>query len=142
MLDKPIETVKIKRLQQLIKEQEERLSNLKEIHADWSGHLSVIKSKVESLNAGKEALEKEISAMEKESKNLDDRNSSLRSRFEDMMVEVETFSVRPKRVSNKEYEKLLERDRVLSALEDGGVDNWEWYSESLDKLRGSNANND
>lgn len=28
--------------------------------------------------------------------------------------------------------KYLEsRDEILSALEAGGVDNWEWYSESL-----------
>jgi len=25
----------------------------------------------------------------------------------------------------------LERDQILSALEDGGVDNWEWYGESM-----------
>ena len=34
-------------------------------------------------------------------------------------------------ISNKEYEELLDRNRKLSALEAGGVDNWEWYSESL-----------
>ena len=34
-------------------------------------------------------------------------------------------------ISKKEYEELMERNRKLSALESGGVDNWEWYSESL-----------
>lgn len=34
-------------------------------------------------------------------------------------------------ISKEEYEELLERDRKLSALEAGGVDNWEWYGESL-----------
>lgn len=34
-------------------------------------------------------------------------------------------------ISKEEYEELLERDRKLSALEAGGVDNWEWYDESL-----------
>ena len=34
-------------------------------------------------------------------------------------------------ISKKEYEELLDRNRKLSALEAGGVDNWEWYSESL-----------
>ena len=28
-------------------------------------------------------------------------------------------------------EELDERDTVLTALENGGVDNWEWYGESL-----------
>lgn len=34
-------------------------------------------------------------------------------------------------ISKKEYQELMERNRKLSALEAGGVDNWEWYSESL-----------
>lgn len=36
-----------------------------------------------------------------------------------------------KSISKKEYEELLNRDRKLSALEAGGVDNWEWYGDSL-----------
>lgn len=37
-------------------------------------------------------------------------------------------------IGNKAGDKLKElydRDFKLSCLEDGGVDNWEWYSESL-----------
>lgn len=34
-------------------------------------------------------------------------------------------------IDYSEYEKLLKRDEKLTALENGGVDNWEWYSESL-----------
>lgn len=34
-------------------------------------------------------------------------------------------------ISKKEYEELLHRDKMLTALESGGVDNWEWYFESL-----------
>ena len=37
-------------------------------------------------------------------------------------------------ISQEEYEELLERDRVLSALEAGGVDNWEWYDDSLQSI--------
>lgn len=35
------------------------------------------------------------------------------------------------KVDYSEYERLLKRDEKLTALENGGVDNWEWYSESL-----------
>ena len=28
------------------------------------------------------------------------------------------------------FEYLINRDKLLSALEAGGVDNWEWYGES------------
>jgi len=36
-------------------------------------------------------------------------------------------------ISKKEYEELLKKSRKLRALENGGVDNWEWYDESLTK---------
>lgn len=31
----------------------------------------------------------------------------------------------------KEVKRLRQRDDMLSGLEAGGVDNWDWYSESL-----------
>lgn len=34
-------------------------------------------------------------------------------------------------ISKEEYKYLLKRDDKLQALENGGVDNWEWYSDSL-----------
>lgn len=34
-------------------------------------------------------------------------------------------------ISNKEYQSLLYSHKKLMMLEMGGVDNWEWYSESL-----------
>lgn len=30
-----------------------------------------------------------------------------------------------------EYQRLLDRDFMLDCLEAGGVDNWDWYDESL-----------
>lgn len=36
-------------------------------------------------------------------------------------------------ISKKEYESLLDDEKKLRALEAGGVDNWEWYSESLEQ---------
>lgn len=35
-------------------------------------------------------------------------------------------------VPEKQIQELLERDRVLSALEAGGVSNWEWFETSLE----------
>ena len=36
-------------------------------------------------------------------------------------------------LSEDRYRYLQRRDEILSALEAGGVDNWEWYHESLDQ---------
>ena len=37
-------------------------------------------------------------------------------------------------ISQEEYEKLLKRDEMLSALEGAGVDNWEGYDYAIDML--------
>jgi len=34
-------------------------------------------------------------------------------------------------INKKEYDALQKDSRKLAALEAGGVDNWEWYGESL-----------
>ena len=34
-------------------------------------------------------------------------------------------------ITRKEYNDLIRRSDMLQGLEDGGVDNWDWYSESL-----------
>lgn len=34
-------------------------------------------------------------------------------------------------ISKAKYDRLIDSERMLRALEDGGVDNWEWYHESL-----------
>ena len=37
-------------------------------------------------------------------------------------------------IDKNDYTYLLNRDQKLSLLEAGGVDNWEWYSESLENF--------
>lgn len=37
-------------------------------------------------------------------------------------------------ISEDEYEQLQEAKMMLDALKAGGVDNWEWYDESLKEL--------
>ncbi len=34
-------------------------------------------------------------------------------------------------ISKDKYDKLVKAKEMLRCLEDGGVDNWEWYSDSL-----------
>ena len=42
------------------------------------------------------------------------------------MTEIKTIEI-----SIDEYERLMNREEKLCALENGGVDNWEWYEESM-----------
>lgn len=46
--------------------------------------------------------------------------------FIDQLVASETVTI-PK----CSYDALVKRDEMLAALEAGGVDNWDWYSDSL-----------
>jgi hypothetical protein len=41
----------------------------------------------------------------------------------------------PVQINQERYEYLIRRDAVLSALEAGGVDNWEWYDEALSNVQ-------
>lgn len=42
-------------------------------------------------------------------------------------------------ISKEELNELRHRNEVLSALEAGGVDNWEWYGESINQYFGERA---
>lgn len=46
-----------------------------------------------------------------------------------MVEPVETVTI-PK----SEYESLLRESRKLRALENAGVDNWEWYGDAMSEL--------
>lgn len=39
-------------------------------------------------------------------------------------------------LSKEEYDYLIERDEILSALEEYGVDNWEYYGDALQEYYG------
>lgn len=45
-------------------------------------------------------------------------------------------SGKEKVITKSEYDELIKRDEILSALENGGVDNWEWYGESIKQYFG------
>lgn len=37
-------------------------------------------------------------------------------------------------ITRKEYDSLQRSERKLCALENGGVDNWSWYSEAMSEF--------
>lgn len=37
-------------------------------------------------------------------------------------------------IPKKKYDELLKNSEILEALYAGGVDNWEWYGESLKEI--------
>lgn len=95
----------------LIKEQEKRLSNNK-------SEISKMDAIVENRKALTEIVIKDYDKLKEDI-------SALESRKKLIIVDSEV------KIEYSEYKKLLKRDEKLTALENGGVDNWEWYSESL-----------
>lgn len=45
-------------------------------------------------------------------------------------------------ISKERYEELLDCEAKLIALENGGVDNWDWYDDSLEEYRKRKENDD
>jgi len=95
----------------LIKEQEKHLSNNK-------SEISKMDAIVENRKALTEIVIKDYDKLKEDI-------SALESRKKLIVVDSEV------KIEYSEYEKLLKRDEKLTALENGGVDNWEWYGESL-----------
>lgn len=42
-------------------------------------------------------------------------------------------------ISQEEYDKLIRDQKILNALYAGGVNNWEWYSDSLQEIWDSDS---
>lgn len=63
----------------------------------------------------------------------------LTSSIADTQVKV---SGSKKTITKKEYEELVERSEKLEALEQGGVDNWTWYEDSLRQYFGNDEQED
>lgn len=127
--DNPVEFREIQRLSVKVDEKKEILEKVKKIHEDWVNYVEMLKLKKETLSKEISALESKKSEMENVCTILDDEYSSVEERYNEMVVAI--GYMKNKNITQKEYDNLLKRDKVLSALEAGGVDNWEWYSESL-----------
>lgn len=80
-----------------------------------------------------EALDANIAKLSKRYEGLKYSDTAAQVRA-DKMEETNTVSI-----PVDEYQRLLESSDILAALEAGGVDNWEWYDESLKSLREKGA---
>jgi len=124
----PVEHMDISALAQERKRWQERLAKTKDLHEEWRLDLNVKKSKSESLKLEIDALKKDVEAnrviRQQSEKGIDD----LTQEYNKIIV---TIGYGQKQITMKEYDRLLKRDETLSKLEAGGVDNWEWYDESI-----------
>lgn len=131
--DKPVEFKVIEKLKSEIDSLNASVERIKLIHKEWSDSANVKKELVDSLHLEKNSLEKQIEALSKSRELEIEGIEAIKGDLYAMLVDIERYGSVNQRISRGEYEQLLARDKKLAALEAGGVDNWEWYEESLSK---------
>ena len=131
--DDPIEATTINSLQKEITSLSEEFSKLRELHAEWVASIKAIKQQKAALNLEITSLNLSRNAILNIRKTAEAGIDRLSERYGNMVVEIQKYSVKQRSISQDEYDRLVSRDNKLDALERGGVDNWEWYEESLGK---------
>lgn len=132
--DKPFEWAENKKLKDQIAVNKNVLNGLIDIVAE---NKSLIKQQEQTLENHKAEILKSDKIVEnrKALAEISDKEyEALRKKIRDLNNEYQVLvenGDKTIKISYKDYEELLDRDRLLAALESGGVDNWEWYGESI-----------
>lgn len=128
LTDNPVEHLALLALNKLTLEARKKLEKTKELHEEWRLSLNSQKAAAKALQVEVDALKLSRSAYDNLRNQSEQGLCNLTDRHNKMLVEI-SCGIKP--ISMMEYRALLESQKKLRALEKGGVDNWEWYSESL-----------
>jgi hypothetical protein len=126
----PVEKIQIDRLKKQITDLNCKFSKTKSLHQEWHESLAAKKSMFNLVSDEIKVLEQRKESLMLLIDGYDSKSDGLQKRLDAMLV---TVSGGNESISRYELQKLRGRDDLLSALEAGGVDNWEWYSESIKK---------
>ena len=129
--DKPIEANTINSLTRKIDDQKLEFESTKILHTEWQQAVNGLKSKADLLKSEIQTLELSREANFNINKTAKAGIDRLQDKFNSMLVYISDWRGKDKFITKSEHEALTYRDRRLSALEKGGVDNWEWYEDSL-----------
>lgn len=129
--DRPFEWAENEKLKNQITTNKNILNGLIDILAE---NKSLIKQQEKTLADNKE----EIRKMDAIVKNRKDLTELVIKDYDKLTEDIKALESHKKlivvdsevQINYSEYENLLKRDELLSALENGGVDNWEWYGEA------------
>ena len=130
--DKPVEATTIDSLQRKIDKQKLEFQQTKELHEEWRQSKKSLEKSVEGLKEEIKSLELSREAAESLLKTSKYGIDKLQEKHNKIVVEI---GYGTQKITMHEYQELLNRDKKLSALERGGVDNWEWYEESLKEFK-------
>lgn len=134
LADHPIEKTAIDKLQKQISDEKQKLEIIKITQQEWSEDLKVKRNEFSALEAKCAALRLENESLLSAGNAIAARFDGVKEKYNAMTVFIDKNFSKGIQISNGEYQKLIKRDAVLTALENGGVDNWEWYGESVKHL--------
>jgi hypothetical protein len=124
----PIEHLEIIKLKKQIDKESEQLAKTKVLHDEWRLSLLNNQKKVGSLKSEIASLELSIESAKCMRNQSEDGLKLLQDRYNKIIVAIGLGNAK---ITMAEYNQLVERNKRLSALEAGGVNDWEWYEESL-----------
>jgi hypothetical protein len=124
----PVEKIQIDRLKKQIADLNCKFAKTKSLHQEWHESLASKKSMFNLVSDEIKVLEQRKESLMLLIDGYDSKSEGLQKTLDAMLVNISGSS---DSISRYELQKLKNRDDTLSALEAGGVDNWEWYSESI-----------
>jgi septal ring factor EnvC (AmiA/AmiB activator) len=101
--------------------------------------IGLIERTLRKGNTEIESLKDEIKEKENSINELISKNQVATETIKQQQEEINDLTAQVRRLSNPITEvssEIQEKLDKLEALENGGVDNWEWYGESMSALRG------
>ena len=114
-----------------VDEERSLLNKTKVLHKEWGLAVKSLKLKSEALQAEIKSIQLSIDIARKTKEQSESGLDRLMDEYNSIVVAVNQYSSTKFEISMEDYNKLEKRDEILSALEAGGVDNWDWYGESL-----------
>jgi len=123
LTNEPIEFKEIKTLKQKIKQEYEKFLNAKKVAVKEEVRIFKNKRILQDINKEIDGLYTIISRKKDEIK-------LLHAEILDKQNKTTTIIPKDIHITEEEIKELQRRDFILTSLENGGLDNWEWYEES------------
>ena len=129
--DDPVEATTIKSLQREIDDQKFEFESTKILHNEWIEAVKGLKAKSDLLKSEIQTLGLTREANFNINKTAKAGIDKIQEKYNSMLVYISDWRGKDKFISKSEHNSLLETEKKMAALEKGGVDNWEWYEDSL-----------
>lgn len=110
------------------REAEERIAVIKETHQEYHSEIMILRGQRTKITIDIEEARKRLDRINREVEEKEKQLLILENEVNEEIEKVRSYNASCP--SSHDLPYLYERDFILCSLENGGVDNWEWYGES------------